>query len=228
MPPVSIDFGEPIPVFPLPQCILFPHTAAPLHIFEPRYRRMTMHALTSRKLIAMAVFEGDDWKTEYQGNPPIRPHVCIGVIAKHEELEDGRFNLLLTGVARATIGMEVPNLHFRAAILRPVDTEPVMEIDLAAQRLSLESLLNDEHLSELSVVAAINHWRSSDTPTSALVDQIALSMCEDNEQKYRFLAEESPVRRAQWLEVFLRDTRRSLVIADRFRPPPTDHYVSLN
>ena len=228
MPPVTIDFSEPIPVFPLPQCVLLPHTAAPLHIFEARYLRMTQHALASRRLVAMAVFEGDDWKTNYQGNPPLRPHVCVGVIAKHEMLEDGRYNLLLSGVARATIGMEVSDLDFRAAILRPVDTEPMMEIDMASQRQALEALLNDKHLSELSVVMSINRWRNGDTPTTALIDQVALSMCEDNEQKYRLLAEESAVRRAQWLEVFLRDTRRSLVIADHFKPPPAEHYASLN
>ena len=32
-----------LPVFPLPQAVLFPRALLPLHIFEPRYRAMLAH-----------------------------------------------------------------------------------------------------------------------------------------------------------------------------------------
>ena len=51
---LTIDFNKPIALFPLPGCVLLPHNATPLHIFEPRYRAMTSDALDTTGLIAMA------------------------------------------------------------------------------------------------------------------------------------------------------------------------------
>ena len=38
---------EELAIFPLPQCVLFPGTILPLHVFEPRYRVMTERVLAS-------------------------------------------------------------------------------------------------------------------------------------------------------------------------------------
>ncbi|MEX0743958.1 MAG: LON peptidase substrate-binding domain-containing protein, partial [Phycisphaeraceae bacterium] len=63
---LTVDFSRPLPLFPLANCTLLPHAVVPLHVFEPRYRALAREALESSKLIAMAVFEGDAWKDEYQ------------------------------------------------------------------------------------------------------------------------------------------------------------------
>jgi hypothetical protein len=46
-------FSGQAPLFPLPNVVLFPHVALPLHIFEPRYRDMVADALASDRMIGM-------------------------------------------------------------------------------------------------------------------------------------------------------------------------------
>ena len=89
-----------MPVFPLGGALLFPRGQLPLHIFEPRYRAMVRDALASDRLIAMIQpRDGDE--------PPALFDVgCIGRIAACDELEDGRFNIVLEGLSRFRIARE--------------------------------------------------------------------------------------------------------------------------
>jgi uncharacterized protein len=106
-------FSGVVRLFPLPNLVLFPHVLQPLHIFEPRYCDMLEDALSGDRLIAMAVLE-PGWETDYEGRPPVRPVACLGQIATHARLADGRHNLLLAGVARVKLGAELsPTTSFR-------------------------------------------------------------------------------------------------------------------
>jgi Lon protease-like protein len=83
-----------IPLFPLTGAILFPRAQLPLHIFEPRYRDMVRDALAGQGRIGMIQPSGED-------EPPSLFHVgCIGEIVGAEELDDGRFNIILQGSSR--------------------------------------------------------------------------------------------------------------------------------
>ena len=44
-----------IPVFPLPEVVFFPGTVLPLHVFEPRYRRMVADCLAGDGRLAVAM-----------------------------------------------------------------------------------------------------------------------------------------------------------------------------
>ena len=149
---ISIDFDQPIPVFPLHNLVLLPHATIPLHIHEHRYRAMVRDAIKGQKVIAMAFFEGDEWKEHYQGKPAIRPHVCLGYIVKHDALPDGRFNILLQGMCRANIVEEIPHDPYRTVMVNPSERDSVMEIDLSEQRRGIESLLDDPLLKQLASV----------------------------------------------------------------------------
>ena len=96
-----------VPVFPLAGALLFPRSQLPLHIFEPRYRAMTQDALASDRLIAMV--QPKPGPIEEAG-PEDRPELfeigCIGRIGACEELDDGRFNLVLEGLSRFRIARE--------------------------------------------------------------------------------------------------------------------------
>ncbi len=75
----------------------------PFHIFEPRYRVMTAHAIAGDGLIAMATLKAG-WEPAYATKSvPIEPIVCIGQITAHERLEDGRYLLMLRGLCRAEV-----------------------------------------------------------------------------------------------------------------------------
>jgi Lon protease-like protein len=89
-----------VPVFPLAGALLFPRSQLPLHIFEPRYRAMMRDAMAGDRLIAMV-------QPKDHNEPPALFEIgCIGRIASCEELEDGRFNLVLDGLSRFRIARE--------------------------------------------------------------------------------------------------------------------------
>ncbi len=95
-------FSGKLPIFPLPNVVHFPYTLLPLHIFENRYRKMLQDALEGEKLIGMAVLK-PGWEENYQDNPEIHDVACMGKIVQHEQLEDGRSNILLLGLKRVRI-----------------------------------------------------------------------------------------------------------------------------
>jgi hypothetical protein len=83
-----------IPVFPLAGALLFPRAQLPLHIFEPRYRAMVRDSLAGDRLIGMIQPRGS-------GEPADLFDIgCLGRIASVEELDDGRFNIVLEGLGR--------------------------------------------------------------------------------------------------------------------------------
>ena len=89
-----------VPIFPLAGALLFPRSQLPLHIFEPRYRAMVRDALASDRLIAMVQpMDG--------GEPPTLFDIgCIGRISSCDELDDGRFNIVLEGLSRFRVARE--------------------------------------------------------------------------------------------------------------------------
>jgi len=100
------QFNGTVRLFPLPNVVLFPQVVQPLHIFEPRYRQMTVDALADDRLIAPALLR-PGWDEDYDGRPAVQPVLCIGRIVAEQRLPDGRFNLLLRGVSRARIVEEL-------------------------------------------------------------------------------------------------------------------------
>ncbi|HWT11168.1 MAG TPA: LON peptidase substrate-binding domain-containing protein [Allosphingosinicella sp.] len=97
-----------VPVFPLAGALLFPRSQLPLHIFEPRYRAMVRDALASDGLIAMIQPKEPPLAAgESGGEPPALFDIgCIGRIASSDELDDGRFNIVLEGLSRFRIARE--------------------------------------------------------------------------------------------------------------------------
>src|SRR4051795_3353856 len=124
-----------VPLFPLPNVVLFPRAVLPLHVFEERYKAMTADALAGRRKVAMALLR-PGWEKNYYGRPEIDPVVCVGTIVSHERLPDGKYNFLLQGHSRARIVRE-HNPHgkpYRRADLELLLESPIMEIDLSNER----------------------------------------------------------------------------------------------
>jgi ATP-dependent Lon protease len=109
-----------VPVFPLPQAVLFPGARMPLHIFEPRYRRMTRDALDTHRLLAIAHI-ASPVRLDAQGHPEIEPIAGVGAIVEARELPDGRFDIVLEGRARVRL-VELPFVPpYRRAVAEPID-----------------------------------------------------------------------------------------------------------
>jgi len=91
-----------IPIFPLPGAILFPRSQLPLHIFEPRYREMVRDAIDGVGRIAMI----QPHRLDDDNKAPLYDVGCVGELVGVEELEDGRFNIVLLGSNRFRIVRE--------------------------------------------------------------------------------------------------------------------------
>src|SRR5262245_57874837 len=97
---IRVNFGRPVPLFPLPSVPLLPHAIIPLLIFEERYKRMVEDMLESTGQMAMAVHASRAEEPE-ESHPQLRPGVCLGRILDYQRLGDGRFHIALQGVCRA-------------------------------------------------------------------------------------------------------------------------------
>jgi Lon protease-like protein len=98
-----------MPVFPLPGVVLFPHALLPLHIFEPRYRKMTKDVLATDKLMVIALqLQEEEQAMLLEGLPPRFAEVAsVGEVVMAQELPDGRYNIVLRGRARIRVDQEL-------------------------------------------------------------------------------------------------------------------------
>ena len=132
-----------LPLFPLPNVVLFPNVFLPLHVFEPRYREMVADAINSDRMIGMVLLKAG-WEHEYDGSPAVYPIGCSSVITHVERLDDGRYNIVLRGVERFRILEENHERRYRRAIIEPFVERTLAAEDRAAlqhQRSRLEVLL---------------------------------------------------------------------------------------
>jgi Lon protease-like protein len=132
-----------LPLFPLPNVVLFPNVFLPLHVFEPRYREMVSDALSSDRLIGMVLLR-PGWERDYEGRPPIYPIGCSGVITHVERTPDGCYNIVLRGVERFRILEEDRSLSYRRALVEPLGEHALVGDDrtqMRALRTRLEQML---------------------------------------------------------------------------------------
>jgi len=221
---IQVNFSRPMPLFPLGHVALLPQQVLPLHIFEPRYRQMVEHALDGSGQIAMAVFEGDQWKREYHGRPALRPAVCIGQIIHHEKTEDGRYNIVLQGVCRARITEEAPGdaeRLYRVATLQPIGLpSEADQARLSDARERLAGRLSDGPLRRLKAAGPISeYFERAEFPTAALMELISFTLVNQADLRYRLLAEGDAVARAGIIEQELDALSRLIERADRQWPP---------
>lgn len=119
-----------LPIFPLPRLVFFPNTMLPLHVFEPRYRKMLADCLETHGAMAVVRIES----SRGTGPEKIAKVAGAGIVVHHEQLADGRSNLVLAGSARVALE-ELPFLppyrRARATLLECVRS-PVPEKDLTS------------------------------------------------------------------------------------------------
>jgi len=218
---IKVDFRRPMPLFPLDSVVLLPHQIQPLHIFEPRYKQMVSHALDGPGQIAMGVFEGDRWKTEYHGNPPVRPAVCVGQIVQHDRLPSGEYNVLLQGVCRARIADEsLPDGQrlYREVALQAVATE-ANPPELPGVRDRLEQLFSETSLNRLSASEwLLERVRNEEIPVAALLELVSFTVLSDRDVRYTLLAEPDARRRADIIDAQLEGLDRLLRRAEQQHP----------
>ena len=119
---------QPVPVFPLPNVVLFPHAVVPLHVFELRYRTMVRDALAGERLIALALLK-PGWEGEYEGSPAFHDLGCLARFEAVEWLPDGCYDLKLLGLSRVRLGAPVREFPYRAVRVELLPEAPYTEDD---------------------------------------------------------------------------------------------------
>ena len=98
-----------MPLFPLPNVVLFPHASLRLHIFEDRYRALTRDILAGERFLAMGLIVESASPSDER--PAVEPIAGVGEVVMAHELPDGRFNLVVRGHARVRIDEELASDH---------------------------------------------------------------------------------------------------------------------
>ncbi len=186
-----------LPIFPLANCVLLPGGLLPLHVFEPRYRELTRDCLAGNQLMGVARLR-PGYETTYYGRPPVYERCGVGRIICSEELPDGRFALLLRGVARVEIARELSTERqyrlVEALELHDVDVDPADARDHHHQLVSLCDRLAeviDQGGSQLRELA-----RTFESP-GACADAIAAALIMDADVRQELLEACDPMIRLQ-------------------------------
>jgi Lon protease-like protein len=132
-----------LPLFPLPNVVLFPNVFLPLHIFEARYREMVADAIAGDRMIGMVLLR-PGWERDYEGHPAVYPIGASGVITHFERLSDGRYNIILRGLERFRILEEDTSRQYRRAMVEELSEGKLASEDriiIRRQRAKLEALL---------------------------------------------------------------------------------------
>ena len=143
-----------LPLFPLPQVVLLPRAILPLHVFEPRYRAMLKDCLRTHGALAvvqLAAEPGRRFDSEPDSNPePERPRIAriagAGLVIEHEPLSDGRWNILVQGMARVSLEelpFEGPYRRARATVLEDADDVLVSDADVTALLHAASAFANE-------------------------------------------------------------------------------------
>ena len=125
-----------LPIFPLPGAVLLPYALIPLHVFEPRYRKMVRDCQAGAGVMALANIPAE---VRASRDPPhVLPVIGAGILARVDPLPDGRSNIVLRGVRRARIVEELPTQEpYRLVRAEPLAEPPA---DAAGLETSAEQL----------------------------------------------------------------------------------------
>ena len=183
-------------IFPLPDVVLLPGGLLPLHIFEPRYRAMTRDCLDGSRVMAIARL--DAVHEDDEARPAVYPSVGLGRIIASDELADGRYLIVLRGIARARIERELPQTRpyrlVRASLVGDAEVCPVRARTLHGQLVAMcdrLALTLDRGGEELRALA-----HQADGP-GACADAVAAALIMDPRERQLLLESVDPLERLE-------------------------------
>jgi Lon protease-like protein len=186
-----------IKLFPLPEATLFPNQGLPLHVFEPRYRELMRDALDGDRVVGIPQIRPEEVARANSAAPELYPVLGVGVVTQHQSLADGRYNVIIRGVARARLLSELATeKSYRVANVELLseDTEGARSelcVPLASCLLEIGRRLSTETAAAFVQLAALKDpGRLADLTAAALLPPA---------QHQRVLAELSVERRIRFV-----------------------------
>lgn len=123
-----------LPLFPLPEVVLFPGSPLPLHIFEPRYKQMVNTVLEGDRTFGVLLYEPESSHARAIGSSAKITHV--------EKLSDGRMNIMCEGERRFRVTKTIESLSYLQGEVEWLDDEPITE-DLEPVRTEVMNYIRD-------------------------------------------------------------------------------------
>ncbi|MFI5370349.1 MAG: LON peptidase substrate-binding domain-containing protein [Candidatus Eisenbacteria bacterium] len=197
-----------MPVFPLPDVVLFPTGLLPLHIFELRYRTMVRDALSGDRHIAMALLL-PGWEADYRGAPPFHPIGCLARIEEVEWLVDDCYDLVVRGMTRVRLGPVVRAYPYRRVVAEPLqqaphpEDDPLVELEKQALIEAWERLARD-----VEVPGTVPEATDPGLPFETLVNRLAMALPVPAAHKMRLLEMDAVFDRSQAMRALVERLRR--------------------
>ena len=199
-----------LPIFPLPNVVLFPGALLPLRVFEPRYRELVREVLAGRKLMGIVRLK-PGFEEDYEGRPPVFDVCGVGSVIDSVEHGDGRYDITLRGLARARIIEELPPKR----AFREVQVEELTDgfsdaaVTSAWQRklISLWATLAPHLPESVRDLRALTRGAEG---AGAYADRVAAALVGDPDASQRLLAEPDPTERLRLLAEKLQQVHDSI------------------
>ena len=106
-----------LPLFPLPDVVLFPQQLLPLHIFESRYRMLLQSVLETDKRFGIVRINPENGQMADIG--------CCAEVLQHQTTEDGRSYIVSLGQQRFRVLNITRETPFRSAMVSWMEDAPV-------------------------------------------------------------------------------------------------------
>ena len=148
--PVSDLSVRELPLFPLPDVVLFPEEVLPLHIFEPRYRMMLRTVLETDRRFGVVRWDPQDRTMAEVG--------CCAEILQCQTQDDDRSNIVTLGQQRFRILEIVREAPFKVALVSWIEDDQTDGHDV------LESLAQDVSQALTDVVDLTGKLFGNQTP----------------------------------------------------------------
>ncbi|MEA2237114.1 MAG: uncharacterized protein QOC81_1838 [Thermoanaerobaculia bacterium] len=202
-----------LPLFPLPNLVFFPQTRLPLHVFEPRYRQLVADVIERDQRFGIVLLR-PGWEADYFGAPPIYACGTMGLIEQTVPLDDGRYNILVSGEMRFQIVSEVSREPYRTA---RVVVYPQVDIDATAAYAQHTWLsdLSRQYLHYLPEQGGVPEMKS--VGLEALTNALIMSLNLDIAEKQRLLETDDVTARAEDVGTELQHRIESLQFLAPFR-----------
>jgi Lon protease-like protein len=205
-----------VPLFPLPNGVLFPHTPIPLYIFEERYRTMVREVLAGNGELVIALLRSGS-ESSHPGVAAVHEIACLGRIETYEELEDGKYNIVVVGVQRIRIIREVQHAPYQMVEVEGVE-------DASYDEHSEEIMKRQNHLSGLfakfaELATGVKQQTMEFMPQlnfESLVNMVAMTLNLAIEQKQSLLEINEVSQRCDVLIPALQQQIETLILVRRF------------
>lgn len=224
----TLHVPETVPVMTLPNTVFFPQALLPLHIFEPRYRRMLRDVLASNRLLAIARLDsaaGDP----AAGFEPLHQIASVGIIRACQKGENDTSNLLLQGICRVQIKDIVREQPYRLIAVQPIATTAgTHQAELEGLRLEVMRLLNLRRRHGLSVPKGMTQFLESIDDIDTFADIAVFNLCEDSAVKQRLLETLETRRRLQLFAATLKAEIGDQRLRRKLQGPLPDDHIADN